>query len=110
MLPTEDRLNVDETGHKENGHRLWTKCFRAYPYTVYKISASRGSEVLVEMLGKKFDGIPGCDYFSAYHKYMPDFNVLLQFCLDRLIQDVKFLVEHPSKKIQAYGQLPLADL
>jgi len=28
MLPTEDRLNVDETGHKENGRRLWTWCFR----------------------------------------------------------------------------------
>ena len=36
MLPTEDRLNVDETGHKENGQRLWTWCFRAYLYTVYK--------------------------------------------------------------------------
>lgn len=28
MLPREDRLNVDETGHKENGNRLWTWCFR----------------------------------------------------------------------------------
>ena len=24
MLPKEDHLNVDETGHKENGQRLWT--------------------------------------------------------------------------------------
>jgi transposase len=69
MLPTEDRLNVDETGHKENGQRLWTWCFRAYLYTVYKISPSRGSEVLIEVLGKEFDGILGCDYFSAYHKH-----------------------------------------
>jgi transposase len=110
MLPTEDRLNVDETGHKENGQRLWTWCFRAYLYTVYKISPSRGSAVLVEMLGKEFDGILGCDYFSAYHKYMHDFGVLLQFCLAHLIRDVKFLVEHPYKKNQAYGQLLLADL
>ena len=110
MLPTEDRLNVDETGHKENGQRLWTWCFRAYLYTVYKISPSRGSEVLVEMLGKEFDGILGCDYFSAYHKYMRDFGVVLQFCLAHLIRDVKFLVEHPYKKNQAYGQLLLADL
>jgi len=79
MLPTEDRLNVDETGHKENGRRLWTWCFRAYLYTVYKISPSRGSEVLIAMLGKEFNGILGCDYFSAYHKYMHDFRVLLRF-------------------------------
>jgi transposase len=110
MLPSEDRLNVDETGHKENGRRLWTWCFRAYLYTVYKISPSRGSEVLVEVLGKEFDGILGCDYFSAYHKYMRDFGVVLQFCLAHLIRDVKFLVEHPYAKNQTYGQLLLADL
>ena len=36
MLAFEERLNVDETGHKENGRRLWTWCFRAYLYAVYK--------------------------------------------------------------------------
>lgn len=110
MLPSEERLNVDETGHKENGKRLWTWCFRAYLYTVYKISPSRGSEVLVATLGREFDGILGCDYFSAYRKYMQDFDVLLQFCLAHLIRDVKFLVEHPNKKNQVYGQLLLTDL
>lgn len=110
MLPSEDRLNVDETGHKENGHRLWTWCFRAYLYTVYKISPSRGSEVLIDVLGEEFDGILGCDYFSAYHKYMRDFGVVLQFCLAHLIRDVKFLVEHPNKKNQVYGQFLLDDL
>ena len=49
-LPREEQLDVDETGHKENGKRLWTWCFRATLYTVYKISPSRGSEVLVEVL------------------------------------------------------------
>ncbi len=110
MLPTEDRLNVDETGHKENGRRLWTWCFRAYLYTVYKISPSRGSGVLIETLGKEFNGILGCDYFSAYHKYMKDFGVVLQFCLAHLIRDVKFLVEHPNPKNQVYGRLLLGDL
>ena len=28
-------------------------------------------EVLVEVLGKEFDGVLGCDYFSAYRKYIP---------------------------------------
>lgn len=110
MLPNEDRLNVDETGHKENGRRLWTWCFRAYLYTVYKISPSRGSDVLVEMLGKEFQGILGCDYFSAYRKYMGDFDVLLQFCLAHLIRDVKFLADHPNRKTQAYGKLLVEDL
>jgi transposase len=111
MLPTEDRLNVDETGHKENGKRLWTWCFRAYLYTVYKISPSRGSDVLMEVLGAEFDGVLGCDYFSAYRKYMRlNHNVLLQFCLAHFIRDVKFLAQHPNKKNQAHGKRLLDDL
>ena len=105
VLTEEDRLNVDETGHKDNGQRLWTWCFRAQLYTVFKISPSRGSDVLIEVLGKEFAGVLGCDYFSAYRKYMRlNENVGLQFCLAHLIRDVKFLAEHPNAKNRAYGQ------
>jgi transposase len=111
MLPREDRLNVDETGHKENGKRLWTWCFRAYLYTVYKISPSRGSDVLLDVLGKEFNGVLGCDYFSAYRKYMRlNENVLVQFCLSHLIRDVKFLVSHPDKRNQKHGKRLVEDL
>lgn len=111
MLPSEDRLNVDETGHKENGRRMWTWCFRAYLYTVYKISPSRGSDVLIEVLGTEFDGVLGCDYFSAYRKYMKlNENVALQFCLAHFIRDVKFLVEHPHAANRRYGALLLSHL
>lgn len=110
MLPQEKQLNVDETGHKENGKRLWTWCFRATLYTVYKISPSRGSEVLVEVLGKEFNGVIGCDYFSAYRKYMKDFNVVVQFCLAHFIRDVKFLATHPNKKNREHGERLLAHL
>ena len=90
-LPSQARLNVDETGHKECGRNLWTWCFRAPGYTVFKIDESRGSKVLVEALGEQFDGVLGCDYFSAYRKYMGDLGVQVQFCLAHLIRDVKFL-------------------
>jgi transposase len=105
LLADEDRLNVDETGHKENGRRLWTWCFRAQLYTVFKISSSRGSDVLIEVLGTEFDGVLGCDYFSAYRKYMRlNENVALQFCLAHLIRDVKFLAEHPDPENREYGE------
>ena len=105
LLVEEDRLNVDETGHKENGRRWWTWCFRAVTYTVFRISPSRGSDVLLEVLGREFDGLMGCDYFSAYHKYMRlNKNVALQFCLAHLIRDVKFLVDHPDLRNRAYGE------
>jgi transposase len=110
LLPSQSVLNVDETGHKENGDRLWTWCFRAALFTVFKISPSRGSQVLEELLGQEFNGVLGCDYFSAYRKYMKDFNVVVQFCLAHFIRDVKFLVDHPRKENREHGQRLLGQL
>ena len=97
-LPSEEWLNVDETGHRENRQRYWTWCFRAQLYTLFRIDKSRGSEVLVEALGTEFNGVLGCDYFSAYRKYMRKFGVRVQFCLAHLIRDVKFLLTLPGRE------------
>jgi transposase len=104
LLPGEARLNVDETGHKENGEKYWTWCFRAELYTLFRIDKSRSSEVLVDVLGEEFDGVLGCDYFGAYRKYMRRFDVTLQFCLAHLIRDVKFLLTLPDRRTQSYGR------
>ena len=109
-LPTEARLNVDETGHKENKKRFWTWCFRAELYTLFKIDSSRGSKVLVEVLGEEFNGVLGCDYFSAYRKYMKDIGVEVQFCLAHLIRDVKFLTTLPDRETRRYGERVLDGL
>lgn len=103
-LPGEAVLNIDETGHKENGQKFWTWCFRAQLYTLFRIDKSRGSKVLVEVLGEEFQGVLGCDYFGAYRKYMREFGVLVQFCMAHLIRDVKFLTTLPDKKQKAYGE------
>jgi transposase len=110
LLPKEPWLNVDETGLKDNGLGMWTWCFRASLFTLFKIDKSRGSDVLIDMLGVEFNGILGCDYFSAYRKYMKDFGVLVQFCLAHFLRDVRFLVEHPHTKNQAYGKRVLERL
>jgi len=102
-LPLEQTLNVDETGHKENGDKFWTWVFRADLYVLFKIDESRGSKVLVDVLGKEFDGVLGCDYFSAYRKYMRDFNITVQFCIAHLIRDIKYLTELPDAQTRAYG-------
>jgi transposase len=108
--PQQAVLNVDETGHKEYAQRLWTWCFRAATFTLFKIDPSRSSQVLIDVLGEEFQGVLGCDYFSAYRKYMGDFNVQVQFCLAHLLRDVRFLVEHPDPRNQAYGQRLLSAL
>ena len=102
-LPEQACLNVDETGHKENGQQLWTWCFRASLYTLFKIDKRRSADVLIEVLGEEFEGVLGCDYFGAYRRYMRECGVLLQFCLAHLIRDVKFLLTLPDKRDVAYG-------
>ena len=104
LLPQQKVVNTDETGHKTNGQALWTWCFRAPLFTLFKIAPSRGAEVLLEVLGQEFDGLLGCDYFSAYRKYMRTCNVLVQFCLAHLIRDLKFLTTHPHGRTRAYGE------
>src|SRR5439155_12134437 len=72
--------------------------------TLFQIAPSRGSAVLVDVLGAEFDGVLGCDYFSAYRKYMGDCGVAVQFCLAHLIRDLKFLAEHPDPRNRTYGR------
>jgi hypothetical protein len=104
LLPKQAFVNTDETSHKSNGKTHWTWCFRAPLFTLFKISPSRGSDVLIEVLGKEFNGVLGCDYFSAYRKFMGDCNVLVQFCLAHLIRDIKFLTTHPDRRNRSYGK------
>ena len=103
-LPKEHRLNVDETGHKENGEAFWTWCFRAESFAFFKICGSRGSDVLFELLGCEFDGVLGCDYFGAYRRYMRDADVLVQFCLAHLIRDIRYLTTLRAPATVAYGE------
>lgn len=104
QLPLESRVNVDETGHRENGKKYWTWCFRAEAFTFFKIADSRGSDVLFEVLGREFDGVLGCDYFSAYRKYMKNADVLVQFCLAHLIRDIRYLTTLRAPATVAYGE------
>jgi len=109
-LPLETIVNVDETGHKENGDRFWTWVFKAELYVLFKIDKSRGSKVLIDVLGKEFNGVLGSDYFSAYKKYMKDFNVSIQFCIAHLIRNIRFLITLNDAETKAYGERLLDEI
>jgi len=102
-LPDESQVNVDETGHHDNGDLHWTWCFDTSDYSLFKIDKSRGCKVLEEMLGKYFTGIIGADYWGAYRKYARLFDVRMQYCMAHLIRDIRFLAEHKIKKLSRWG-------
>lgn len=103
-LARQSRLGIDESGHKDAGRRHWTWCFRAPRFTVFHIDPSRGSAVLRAVLGETFGGVIGCDYFSAYHKYMADSGATVQFCMAHLIRDIRFLTEQTNASLARWGE------
>lgn len=104
ILADETVLNIDETGHKCNKELWWTWCLRADLYTLFKIDPHRSADVLMEVLGRDFGGTIGCDYFSAYRRFMRECDIRIQFCLAHLIRDVKFLTTLPDAATKAYGE------
>jgi transposase len=104
LLRGETSLNVDETGHKDNGARFWTWCFRAKEHCVFKVASTRSTQVLLDVLGEEFAGVLGCDHFSAYRKYLRECDVRIQFCLAHFIREIKFLTTLPDPAAVDYGQ------
>ena len=87
-------INIDETGHPENGKKLWTWGFHvpgSRGFTWFHIDPSRSTEVLYGFLGETFPGVIGCDYYSVYRKFLDETDAVMQFCWAHLIRDVKFL-------------------
>jgi transposase len=69
QLKDEPVLNVDETGWRTNGDKRYLWAFVALQFVVYTVAGTRGSEVLVRLLGAVFRGVLCSDRFSAYLKY-----------------------------------------
>jgi len=109
-LPKQSFLNIDETGHKDQGDLFWNWCFVAPGFTVFKIADSRGTRVLLDVLGKECDAVIGSDHYGAYRKFMNEAPVLVQFCMAHLIRELKFLSESSSKPIANYGSRLLEHL
>jgi transposase len=106
-LPQQAYMGIDETGCPERGRNLWSWCFHVpgqEQFTWFHIDPSRGSKVLKRYLGKAFRGIVGCDYYSAYRKFLRETAVWLQLCWAHLIRDVKYLVTLPNRATRGYGQ------
>ena len=89
-LKDEPVLNADETGWRTNGSKRFLWAFVAARYIVYTVAATRGSQVLVDMLGAVFRGILCSDRFSAYLKYHQG---RAQFCWAHLKRNLLGVLE-----------------
>jgi transposase len=112
-LPGREMLNIDETGHPENGKQLWSWGLHAPGpdgFTLFHIDPARSSDVLKQLLGESFAGVVGCDYHSAYRKFLGDAGATMQFCWAHLIRDVKFLTKLPDRVTRRWGEKLLSSI
>jgi len=87
-LALEKVLNIDETGWKSLGKRIWLWVFVSPSMVFFTLAASRGARVLRETLGQTFSGILCSDMFSAYNAYHKG---LRQICWAHIIRNLKGL-------------------
>jgi transposase len=99
-LRSQEVLNVDETGWKEKGKKLWTWVFSTQALTYFTIEKSRGSKVLFRVLSENFEGAIISDFYGAYIKFA---NLFQQFCLAHLIRDIKFLTTLKDQRSNDFG-------
>ena len=69
QLPAEPVVNSDETGYRTNAEKRWLWALVASNFVLYKVAATRGAEVLTQLLGSVFAGILCSDRCPSYLKY-----------------------------------------
>jgi transposase len=85
QLKDEPVLNVDETGWRTNGDKRYLWAFVAAGFVVYTLAKTRGSALLIRVLGAVFSGILCSDRGSAYLKYHKG---TAQFCWAHLKRNI----------------------
>jgi transposase len=85
-------VHADETGWRIDTLSAWLWVFTNREATVYAIRDNRSSDVVVEILGREFQGILASDCFLAYDdRRLKDW--LKQKCLAHLLTDLKEMKE-----------------
>ncbi|MDP2720208.1 MAG: IS66 family transposase [Dehalococcoidia bacterium] len=83
-------VNGDETGWRVNGQNHWLWVFTNKDAAFYQIDKSRGSKVVSDILGEKYQGVLISDFYSAYNKPKA---LAKQRCLGHLLAEIKKIQE-----------------
>ncbi len=62
-------VQADETGWCEDGKNGYIWSINTPTVRYYEYHHSRGSEVMTHLLGERFEGVLGSDFFASYNVY-----------------------------------------
>ena len=98
-LPTQEHLNIDETGTKEENGKAWLWTFVARTFTVFAVRATREATALGVFLTEKFQGIVTCDRAKMYWQVGR-----LQWCWAHLKRDFQAMIDTGDKRAKWLGE------
>ena len=78
-------VHADETGAPVDGKNQWLWALTSPLHTLFHLDQSRGGQVVLELLGEKFDGHLVSDFFSAYNTL----TYKQQKCNVHLLREIK---------------------
>jgi transposase len=97
-LPTQEHLNIDETGTKQENSKAWLWTFVAHMFTVFTVRATREATALTTFLGEKFHGIVTCDRAKMYWHLGQ-----LQWCWAHLKRDFQAMIDSGDHRAKHLG-------
>ena len=98
-LPTQEQLNIDETGTKEENGKAWLWTFVARLFTVFAVRPTREATALDVFLGDDFGGVIMCDRAKMYWKMGR-----LQWCWAHLKRDFQAIIDRGDGRAKHLGQ------
>jgi transposase len=97
-LPSQERINADETATKEENKKVWLWTFSAPRFSVFAVRDSREATAVDELLTDKFRGVVTCDRAKMYWRVGR-----LQWCWAHLIRDFQALIDHGDSQAKRLG-------
>ena len=90
VVRTSSYVNIDETGWRVEARNCWLWVLVTEDAVLYVIDESRGSKVVTGILGDRYGGVLGSDFYSAYN---PIEALGKQRCLPHLLREIKDIEE-----------------
>jgi transposase len=97
-LPSQDRINADETATKEANKKVWLWTFVAPKFSVFAVRNSREATAVDELLTDKFQGVVMCDRAKMYWRVGR-----LQWCWAHLKRDFQALIDQGDGQAKRLG-------
>ncbi len=97
-LPSQDRINADETATKQENKKVWLWTFVAPKFSVFAVRNSRQATAVDELLTDQFRGIVMCDRAKMYWRVGR-----LQWCWAHLKRDFQALIDQGDGQAKRLG-------